>query len=116
MLENSLWLRYNPEKTIREVLTRLYECDAVEIEADERELYASLKRHLTKKELKMVMMNEAGLSPEEIGVEVALEGPELLKAQYKAYRKVRQDKIRLEVRANRVKDAAVNTEEVAEEE
>ncbi|MDO9207540.1 MAG: hypothetical protein Q8R86_11655 [Sulfuricurvum sp.] len=114
MLENSLWLRYNPEKTIREVLVGLYGCDAVEIEADERELYASLKRHLTKKELKMVMMNEAGLSPEEIGAEVALEGEELKKAQYKAYRKVRQDKIRLEVRANRVKEAVETVEEEQE--
>lgn len=104
MLENSLWLRYNPEKTIRDMLVRLYECAAVEIEEDERELYASLKRHLTKKELRMVMMNEAGCTPEEIGAEVALEGETLKKAQYKAYRKIRQDKIRLEVRANKVKD------------
>jgi hypothetical protein len=104
MLENSLWLRYNPEKTIRDMLVQLYECAAVEIEEDERELYASLKRHLTKKELRMVMMNEAGCTPEEIGVEVALEGEALRKAQYKAYRKVRQDKIRLEVRANKVKE------------
>lgn len=104
MLENSLWLRYNPTKTIREVLARLYECSAVEISDDERELYASLKRHLTKKEFRMVMMNEAGLSPEEIGAEVGLEGEELTKAQYKAYRKIRQDKIRLEVRASRAKE------------
>jgi hypothetical protein len=110
MLENSLWLRYNPTKTIREVLTRIYECDAVEISDDERDLYASLKRHLTKKELKMVMMNEAGLSSEEIGAEVGLSGDELKLAQHKAYRKVRQEKIRHEVRANKVK------EEVAEEE
>lgn len=106
MLENSLWLRYNPTKTIREVLARLYECSAVEISDDERELYASLKRHLTKKEFRMVMMNEAGLSPEEIGAEVGLEGEELTKAQYKAYRKIRQDKIRLEVRASRAKEVA----------
>jgi DNA-binding CsgD family transcriptional regulator len=98
MLENSLWLRYNPEKTIREVLARIYDCSAVEIGEDERELYASLKRHLTKKEFRMVMMNEAGLSAEEIGAEVGLEGEELKKAQYKAYRKIRQDKIRREVR------------------
>ncbi len=98
MLENSLWLRYNPEKTIREVLARIYECSAVEIGEDERELYASLKRHLTKKEFRMVMMNEAGLSAEEIGAEVGLEGDELKKAQYKAYRKIRQEKIRREVR------------------
>lgn len=104
MLENSLWLRYNPDKTIREVLARLYECSAVEISDDERELYASLKRHLTKKEFRMVMMNEAGLSPEEIGAEVGLEGEELTKAQYKAYRKIRQDKIRLEVRASQAKE------------
>jgi DNA-binding CsgD family transcriptional regulator len=111
MLENSLWLRHNPEKTIREVLVKLYECDAVEIEEDERELYASLKRHLTKKELKMVMMNEAGLSPEEIGAEVGLSGEELTKAQYKAYRKLRQDKIRLEVRANKIKEVTISEDE-----
>lgn len=98
MLENSLWLRYNPDKTIREVLARIYECSAVELGEDERELYASLKRHLTKKEFRMIMMNEAGLSAEEIGKEVGMEGEELAKAQYKAYRKIRQDKIRREVK------------------
>jgi DNA-binding CsgD family transcriptional regulator len=109
MLENSLWLRYNPDKTIREVLARIYECSAVEIGEDERALYASLKRHLTKKEFRMVMMNEAGLSPEEIGQEVGLNGAELKKAQYKAYRKIRQEKIRREVQVSMVK------EELAEE-
>lgn len=104
MLENSLWLRYNPTKTIREVLARLYECGAVEIGDDERVLYASLKRHLTKKEFRMVMMNEGGLTSEEIGEEVGLSGEELKKAQYKAYRKIRQDKIRLEVRASQAKE------------
>ncbi|PHM16918.1 MAG: hypothetical protein CJD30_09140 [Sulfuricurvum sp. PD_MW2] len=104
MLENSLWLRYNPNKTIREVLARIYECSAVEIGEDERSLYASLKRHLTKKEFRMVMMNEAGLSPEEIGEEVGLNGAELKKAQYKAYRKIRQEKIRREVQVSMVKE------------
>ena len=111
MLENSLWLRYNPDKTIREVLARIYECNAVEIGDDERELYASLKRHLTKKEFRMVMMNEAGLSPQEIGAEVGLEGEELTKAQYKAYRKIRQDKIRLEVRASQSKEEIVSEDD-----
>lgn len=106
MLENSLWLRYNPNKTIREMLVKLYECDAVNIQEDERELYATLKRHLTKKELRMIVMNEGLCTPEEIGAEVALEGDALTKAQYKAYRKVRQDKIRLEVRASKIKVVA----------
>lgn len=113
MLENSLWLRYNPTKTIREVLARLYECSAVEIGDDERALYASLKRHLTKKEFRIVMMNEGGLSVDEIGAEVNLSGDELKKAQYKAYRKIRQDKIRLEVRAGQQKEV-VDTETDAE--
>lgn len=110
MLENSLWLRYNPDKTIREVLARIYECSAVEIGDDERSLYASLKRHLTKKEFRMVMMNEAGLSPEEIGVEVGMSGDELKKAQYKAYRKIRQEKIRREVQLSMLKEETFEDE------
>ncbi|MBD3799624.1 MAG: hypothetical protein IE883_07065, partial [Epsilonproteobacteria bacterium] len=50
-------------------------------------------------------------SPEEIGAEVGLEGEELKKAQYKAYRKIRQDKIRFEVRADKVKEERVEEEE-----
>ena len=99
MLENSLWLRYNPNKTIREVLARIYECDAVEINDDERVLYAALKRHLTKKEFRMIMMNEAQISTEEIAAEVGMNTAELEKAQYKAYRKIRQEKIRHDVKA-----------------
>jgi DNA-binding CsgD family transcriptional regulator len=110
MLENSLWLRYNPTKTIREVLARIYECSAVEIGDDERELYASLKRHLTKKEFRMVMMNEGGISPEEIAQEVGMNTAELKKSQYKAYRKIRQEKIRREVQASMLK-AEVQQEE-----
>lgn len=111
MLENSLWLRYNPDKTIREVLARIYECSAVELGEDERELYASLKRHLTKKEFRMIMMNEAGLSAEEIGKEVGMEGEELKKAQYKAYRKIRQDKIRREVKGGVTEEAPEEADE-----
>lgn len=111
MLENSLWLRYNPTKTIREVLTRIYECDAVEISDDERDLYASLKRHLTKKELKMVMMNEAGMSAEEIAADVGISVEDLKLAQHKAYRKIRQDKIRSEVRANKVQEETIDEDD-----
>jgi DNA-binding CsgD family transcriptional regulator len=112
MLENSLWLRYNPDKTIREVLARIYACSAVEIGDNERSLYASLKRHLTKKEFRMVIMNEAGLSPEEIGKEVGLEADELKKAQYKAYRKLHQYKIRREVKAGTSEEVQDEADEV----
>lgn len=113
MLENSLWLRYNPTKTIREVLARIYECSAVEVNDDERVLYASLKRHLTKKELRMIIMNEAEMNADEIGAEVGLNGAELKKAQYKAYRKIRQEKIRHDVKAGPQSEAVI--EEIIEE-
>ncbi len=38
MLENSLWQRYNEGKTIREVLSTIYGCDATEIGDDESAL------------------------------------------------------------------------------
>lgn len=107
MLENSLWLRYNPNKTIREVLARIYGCDAVEVNDDERVLYASLKRHLTKKELRMIMMNEAELNAEEIAAEVGMTEADLKKAQHKAYRKIRQEKIRNDVKAGPQSEAVV---------
>ena len=113
MLENSLWLRYNPNKTMREVLARIYECSAVEVNDDERVLYASLKRHLTKKELRMIIMNEAEVSAEEIAAEVGMNTAELKKAQYKAYRKIRQEKIRNDVKAGPQSEAVV---EVTDEE
>jgi len=114
MLENSLWTQYNPEKTIREVLAREYGCSAVEIGEDERELYASLKRHLTKKELRMIVMNEAGLSSEQISEEIGLSDEALKKAQYKAYRKLRQDKIRREVRSAQIEEFAPGTDDETE--
>lgn len=111
MLENSLWLRYNPTKTMREVLARIYECSAVEVNDDERILYASLKRHLTKKELRMIIMNEAEVSAEEIATEVGMNTAELKKAQYKAYRKIRQEKIRNDVKAGPQTQAVVESDD-----
>lgn len=84
---------------MREVLARIYECSAVEVNDDERILYASLKRHLTKKELRMIIMNEAEINADEIAAEVDMNAVELKKAQYKAYRKIRQEKIRNDVKA-----------------
>ncbi len=110
MLENSLWLRYNPDKTIREVLARIYACGAVEVNDDERVLYASLKRHLTKKELRMIMMNEAEVGVDEIAAEVGMTAADVKKAQYKAYRKIRQEKIRNDVKAGPQSEAVIEAD------
>lgn len=101
MLENSLWQRYNETKTIRETLSAIYGCDAVEIGDDEGALYASLKRHLTKKELKLFIMNEAGIAQDEITGAVGIDNEAYELAKHKTYRKIKQDKIYSEVKTLR---------------
>ena len=56
MLENSIWTQFHTEKTIRETLAEVLSIDAVQISSDESELYAMIKRHLTKKELKLFII------------------------------------------------------------
>jgi hypothetical protein len=89
MLENSLWKRYHDTKTIREALSALYACDASQIGADESELYAIIKRFLTKKELKLFIMKEAGISDEGIREEIGLTEDELPQSLKKIYHKLR---------------------------
>ena len=93
MLENSLWKRYHDTKTIRETLSAFYACDASQIAAGENELYAILKRFLTKKELKFFIMKEAGISDAEIMETLGFNEEELQKSSKKAYHKLR-DKVR----------------------
>ena len=48
MLENSVWKQYHKDTTMQEVLSKFYAVDAAIIMDDEQELYALLKRKLTK--------------------------------------------------------------------
>ncbi len=89
MLENSIWHQYLPETTIREVLASIYECDATQIAGDEGELYAELKRTLTKKELRLFVMLEAEVDGDTIANELGLEAEALEKAMKKTYHKIR---------------------------
>ncbi len=108
MLENSLWQKYNPIKTIKETLIVIYGCEVSEITDDERALYASLKRHFTKKEFKLFMMAEGGVSDEEIMGELGLLRENYEKFKYKTYRKLHQDKIKNEIRI----DNSIDDEEI----
>jgi hypothetical protein len=89
MLENSIWYRYHPEKTVRETLAALYGCDASQIAADEGTLYAELKRTLTKKELRLFIMNETDCSETEMAEAVGLTAEECAKGLKRAYHKIR---------------------------
>jgi hypothetical protein len=97
MLENSVWKQYHSKKTIHEVLVVLYKSEDEEIIEDEALLYASIKRRLTKKELRGFIMKEAGIDEASILVALGLDTEALEKLLRKAYRKVRQDDMRNEV-------------------
>lgn len=108
MLENSLWFRYFPETTIREVLAKIYGCDAAHIDDNEGELYAALKRTLTKKELRLFIMAEAETSAEAMAEAMEMDVDEVRKSLKKAYHKVR-NKVHPQVKKGR--DTAASTEE-----
>ncbi len=97
MLENSVWKQYHSEKTIHEVLVAFYKSENEEIIEDESLLYASIKRRLTKKELRGFIMKEAGIDEASILETLSLDNEALEKLLRKAYRKIRQDDMRNEV-------------------
>jgi len=97
MLENSVWKQYHSKKTIHEVLVAFYKSEDEEIIEDETRLYASIKRRLTKKELRGFIMKEAGIDEASMLVTLGLDNEALEKLLRKAYRKVRQDDMRNEV-------------------
>jgi len=108
VLENSLWRQYHTDKTIRETLAALYDCDIVQIGDDESELYAILKRHLTKKELRLFVMHEAGMSASAIANELKMDETMFDKAIQKAYSKIRSNRIHDSVRTINAKQNIVS--------
>lgn len=98
MLENSVWKQYNDTKTIAQALSTIYGVDVETLDDDESALYASLKRHLTKKELKFFVLKEAGFESEAMLSALEMDAETLDKTARKVNRKIKQDKIMHEVR------------------
>jgi hypothetical protein len=94
MLENSIWQQYHTTKTIKETLADLHGTEPRHIGSSEGELYAALKSHLTKKELRLFVMNEAGADPLSIMSVLRMSDDVFEKALRKTYKKVRSNKIR----------------------
>ncbi len=94
MLENSLWHKYSANKTIREVLADLYKADLEQIGGNENELYAIIKRQLTKKELRFFIMKEARVDESEIKQSMQLDNESFESIKLKVYRKFRIDKLK----------------------
>ena len=108
MLENSMWQQYHTQRSIRETLAAVYGCDSVQISDNESELYAILKRHLTKKEMRLFIMHEAGISAADIASGLKMDKAAFDKAIHKTYSKIRSNKIQDSVRTVNVKKSTVS--------
>ena len=100
MLERSVWRQYNSENSFREKIAEFSSLDTLDLIEDDKELYGALKAKLTKKELKLFAMNSGNVNSEEIKKEFDLSDEELEKANFKLYKKLKQDKTRLSFRAS----------------
>ncbi|MFA6191585.1 MAG: hypothetical protein WC665_04455 [Sulfurimonas sp.] len=105
MLESSVWRQYNSENSFREKLSEFCHIDEQDIISDDKVLYAVLKSKLTKKELKLFAMDSAKRSDEEICAAFSMSMDELTQAKYKLYKKLKQDKIKLNFKESSFSEA-----------
>jgi uncharacterized FlaG/YvyC family protein len=98
MLENTVWRQYHKDNSFREKLSELCVLDVINLIEDDKELYGVLKSKLTKKELKLLAMDSAEISSNEIKKDFSYNDEALQKAKFKLYKKLKQDKTRLSFR------------------
>jgi len=104
MLENSIWRQYNKENNFRELLARFCKMQVNDLIEDDKVLYGVLKAKLTKKELKLFAMDSAQLGNEEIRSAFIYSDEELENAKFKLYKKLKQDRVRLDFRASSIEE------------
>ena len=98
MLESTVWRQYHEENSFREKLAEFCVLDVIDLIEDDKVLYGVLKSKLTKKELKLFAMDTANLGDEKLKSDFSYDDEQLQKAKFKLYKKLKQDKTRLEFR------------------
>ncbi len=101
MLEQTVWRQYHEENNFREKLAEFCKLDILDLIEDDKKLYAILKSKLTKKELKLFAMDTAGIDDAKIQQEFDYDNEALTKAKFKLYKKLIQDKTRLDFRTSK---------------
>ena len=104
MLDNSIWRQYNSENNFRQMLARFCKMEILDLIEDDKVLYAVLKAKLTKKELRLFAIDSAQLDNEEMKSAFSYSDEELEKAKFKLYKKLKQDKVRLDFRESSIAD------------
>ena len=99
MLESTVWRQYHDENNFRELLSPLCNISVIDMIEDDKNLYNVIKSKLTKKELKLLAMDLAHVESKTLQEEFGYNEEELEKAKFKLYKKLKQDKFRLALRA-----------------
>ena len=104
MLENTVWRQYHSENNFRDKIAEFCKLESIDLIEDDKLLYSVLKSKLTKKELKLFAMDCANATDEELKNEFSYSDEDLQKAKFKLYKKLIQDKTRLEFRAKNLEE------------
>ena len=100
MLEQSVWRQYNDENNFREKIAEFSHLESADLIEDDKVLYGVLKAKMTKKELKLFAMESANIDDATIKKTFSYDDEALQKAKFKLYKKLKQDKTRLDFRAS----------------
>ena len=98
MLDNTVWRQYHKDNSFRGYITEFCALDDLDLLVEDKELYSVLKAKLTKKELKLFAMDTANVGDEVLKVAFSYDDAALEKAKFKLYKKLKQDKTRLDFR------------------
>jgi len=84
----TLWEKYNPGRSLAETLRH---CSGIAtLQAEEGELFAVLKRHLTRRELKSFVLHRSGKTSEAVGRELGCDGETAATLYERALEKLRR--------------------------
>jgi len=104
VLENTVWRQYHSENNFRDKLAEFCKLESIDLIEDDKALYGVMKSKLTKKELKLFAMDCANVPDEELKKEFDYDDEALAKAKFKLYKKLIQDKTRLDFRATNLEE------------
>jgi len=104
VLENTVWRQYHGENNFRDKLAEFCKLESVDLIENDKVLYSVMKSKLTKKELKLFAMDCANIPDEELKKEFDYDDEALQKAKFKLYKKLIQDKTRLDFRTTNLEE------------
>ena len=98
MLDSTVWRHHHEDNSFRRYIAEFCMLDEIDLIVEDKELYSVLKAKLTKKELKLFSIDTANVGDDALKLEFKYDDAALEKAKFKLYKKLKQDKTRLDFR------------------